>query len=129
MRILIDTCIFIHFVAERELLSRDVIAMLEDYDNTICVSAETPRELIIQYNNNKLVAKLWKSARDMVDSINRDYFINILPLREEHMKTYSEMELNVAQDHRDPSDHMTCLIFSFLALESAKLPTFPDTAK
>ena len=45
------------------------------------------------------------------------------------MKTYSEMELNVAQDHRDPSDHMTCLIFSFLALESAKLPTFPDTAK
>ena len=103
--------------------------MLEDYDNTICVSAETPRELIIQYNNNKLVAKLWKSARDMVDSINRDYFINILPLREEHMKTYSEMELNVAQDHRGPSDHMTCLIFSFLALESAKLPTFPDTAK
>jgi PIN domain nuclease of toxin-antitoxin system len=106
MRILIDTCIFIHFVAERDLLSRDVIAMLEDYDNTICVSAETPRELIIQYNNNKLVAKLWKSARDMVDSINRDYFINILPLREEHMKTYSEMELNVAQDHRDPSDHI-----------------------
>ena len=60
---------------------------------------------------------------------HRDYFINILPLREEHMKTYFEMELNVAQDHRDPSDHMTCLIFSFLALESAKLPTFPDTAK
>lgn len=41
MRYLIDTCIFIHYVAERDLLSDDVLAILEDYDNTICVSAET----------------------------------------------------------------------------------------
>ena len=57
MRILIDTCIFIHLAIDREQLSRDVMAMLTDYDNTICVSAETPRELIIQYNNGKLVSK------------------------------------------------------------------------
>lgn len=106
MRILIDTCIYIHFATDRSLLSKDVLALLEDYDNTICVSAETPRELVIQYNNKKLVAKYWKSARDMVDAIQRDYYINILPLREEHMKTYSELELNMAQDHKDPSDHV-----------------------
>lgn len=41
MRILIDTCIFIHFVAERDLLSRDVIAMLEDYDHIIIAHAIT----------------------------------------------------------------------------------------
>ena len=87
-------------------MSKDVLALLEDYDNTICVSAETPRELVIQYNNKKLVAKYWKSARDMVDAIQRDYYINILPLREEHMRTYSELELNMAQDHKDPSDHV-----------------------
>ena len=57
MRILIDTCIFIHLATDRSLLSQDVLALLTDYDNTICVSAETPRELIIQYNNKKLVAK------------------------------------------------------------------------
>ena len=75
-------------------------------DNTICVSSETPRELIIQFNNGKAVSKYWKSARDMVDAIQRDYFINILPLKEEHMKTYAELELNTAQDHKDPSDHV-----------------------
>ena len=106
MRILIDTCIFIHLATDRSLLSQDVLALLTDYDNTICVSAETPRELIIQYNNKKLVAKYWKSAREMVDAIEKEYFIHVLPLQEEHMKTYSELELNTTQDHKDPSDHV-----------------------
>ncbi len=106
MRVLIDTCIFIHFALDKSLLSRDVLAILEDYDNVICVSAETPRELIIQYNNGKLVSKYWKSAKEMVDAIENEYFIHILPLKEEHMKTYSELELNWAQDHKDPSDHV-----------------------
>ena len=69
MRILIDTCIFIHLAIDKEQLSKDVLAMLTDYDNTICVSAETPRELIIQYNNGKVVSKFWKSARAMINSI------------------------------------------------------------
>ena len=42
----------------------------------------------------------------MIDSIQRDYFIQILPLKEEHMKTYSELEINTLQDHNDPSDHV-----------------------
>ena len=106
MRYLIDTCIFINFALDKSLLSKDVLAILEDYDNIICVSAETPRELIIQYNNKKLVSKYWKSARAMIDAIQNDYFIEILPLKEEHMKTYSELEINTAQDHKDPSDHV-----------------------
>lgn len=106
MRILIDTCIFIHFAIDRSLLSDDVLALLTDYDNVICVSAETPRELVIQYNNGKAVSKYWKSAREMIDAIQNDYFISILPLREEHMKTYSELCLNKLQDHKDPSDHV-----------------------
>lgn len=106
MRYLIDTCIFIHYVAERDRLSHDVLSILEDYDNTICVSAETPRELVIQFNNGKLVSRLWKTAKEMVDAIQNVYFIDILPLRQEHITTYAELELNHAQDHRDPSDHV-----------------------
>lgn len=124
MRILIDTCIFIHLAIDRDKLSNDVLAMLTDYDNTICVSAETPRELIIQYNNKKLVSKYWKSARDMINAIENDYFIHILPLKEEHMKTYSELELNLAQDHKDPSDHV---IIAHAITE--KIPLISDDGK
>jgi PIN domain nuclease of toxin-antitoxin system len=106
MRFLIDTCIFIHLAIEKDQLSDDVLSILEDWDNTICMSAETPRELIIQYNNGKAVSKFWKSAKEMIDAIKNEFFIQILPLQEEHMKTYSELELNTAQDHKDPSDHV-----------------------
>ena len=124
MRYLIDTCIFIHYVAERDLLSDDVLAILENYDNTICVSAETPRELVIQFNNGKLVSKLWKTAREMVDAIQNDYFIEILPLRREHMATYAELELNKSQNHFDPSDH---IIISHAITEH--LPLISDDGK
>lgn len=106
MRILIDTCIFIHYAIDRSQLSKDVLALLTDYDNTICVSTETPRELVIQFNNGKVVSKFWKTARAMIESIQKEFFIEILPLKEEHMKTYSELEINTAQDHKDPSDHV-----------------------
>ena len=106
MRVLIDTCIFIHLATDRDLLSRDVLSIIEDYENTIFVSAETVRELVIQFNKGKLVSKFWKSAPDMINSIKNDYFIGILPLKEEHMKTYAHLRINTAQDHKDPSDHV-----------------------
>lgn len=106
MRVLLDTCIFIHLATDKELLSKDVLSVIDDYDNTLFVSAETIRELIIQFNNGKLVSKFWKTADEMVDSIKNDYYISILPLKEEHMRTYSNLRINTAQDHKDPSDHV-----------------------
>ena len=106
MRVLIDTCIFIHLATDRDQLSDDVLSILTDYDNVICVSAETPRELVIQYNNKKAVSKFWKSARQMIEAMQDEFFIEILPLKEEHMKTYADLELNIAEDHKDPSDHI-----------------------
>ena len=91
---------------DRDQLSDDVLALLTDYDNVICVSAETPRELVIQYKNKKVVSKYWKSARQMIEAMKDEFFIEILPLREEHMKTYADLEWNLAEDHRDPSDHI-----------------------
>ena len=106
MRYLLDTCIFIHFATDQDLLSRDVYALLKDYDNTLYVSAETVRELVIQFNKGKLVSKYWKSADAMIKSIKEDYFIYILPLKEEHMRTYANLRINKADDHNDPSDHV-----------------------
>ena len=106
MRYLLDTCIFIHFATDQDLLSRDVYAILKDYENTLCISAETVRELVIQFNKGKLVSKYWKSADAMINSIKEDYYIDILPLKEEHMRTYGNLRINTAQDHNDPSDHV-----------------------
>ena len=106
MRYLLDTCIFIHYAADRDLLSRDVFALLEDYDSSLYISAETVRELVIQFNKGKLVSKIWKSADEMITSIKEDYYIGILPLKEEHMRTYGSLRINTEQDHNDPSDHV-----------------------
>ena len=124
MRYLIDTCIFIHYATDRELLSRDVLALLQDYDTVVCMSAESIRELIIQHNNGKLVSKYWKTSEQMIDDVRNKYFIEILPLAEEHIRTYSRLSLNRAQDHKDPSDHV---IISHAITE--RIPLISDDSK
>ena len=106
MRYLLDTNVFIFAVIDRDALSRDVKAILEDYDNTFCVSAETVRELIVAFNTGNIVSKQWKTASDMIKSIVNDYYIRILPVGEEQMETYAKLTLNAAQKHKDPSDHV-----------------------
>ena len=41
MRYLIDTNIFVFFVADPDRLSRDVRMLLEDYDSQLYISTET----------------------------------------------------------------------------------------
>mgnify|MGYP002525517038 CR=1 FL=1 len=106
MRYMLDTCILIHLTTDPDLLSRDVYSIVKDYDNALSISAETIRELVIQFNKGKLVSKFWKSAEAMIDAIKDEYFIEILPLKEEHMRTYANLSINTAQDHNDPSDHV-----------------------
>jgi len=42
----------------------------------------------------------------LVNSIENEFYISILPLKKEHMMTYSRLRLNKAQGHKDPSDHV-----------------------
>lgn len=106
MRYLIDTNIFVYIAADPDFLSRDVQAIISDTDNQLCISAESVRELIVGYRNKGLCSHRWKTEEEMVDAIEDEYYIKILPLKKEHMKTYSRMEINEAQGHKDPSDHV-----------------------
>ena len=106
MRYLIDTNIFVYAATDRDSLSRDVKAILEEPDTVLNISAESVRELIVAYNNKGLCSKRWKSAEEMVDAIEDEFFIQILPVKREHMKTYSRLIINEAQGHKDPSDHV-----------------------
>lgn len=49
MRYMLDTNIFIYLATDIDSLGRDVRAILDDYDNTFCMSTESIRELIVGY--------------------------------------------------------------------------------
>ena len=106
MRYLIDTNIFVYATTDRDSLSRDVQAILEEPDTVLNMSAKSVRELIVAYNNKGLCSKRWKSAEEMVNAIEDEFFIQILPIKKEHMRTYARLNINEAQGHKDPSDHI-----------------------
>lgn len=106
MRYLLDTNIFVYSAIDIDSLSKDVRAILEDYDNTFCISSESVKELIVAYRNKGLGVRYWKTPEAMVKAIEEDYGIAILPIAKEHMLTYSRLQLNEAQGHKDPSDHI-----------------------
>ncbi|MCD8388463.1 MAG: type II toxin-antitoxin system VapC family toxin [Bacteroidales bacterium] len=106
MRLLLDTNIVIFWASDREQLDRDVEALLRDYDNQLYISAESIRELIVAYRNKGLGTKEWPSEEAMIDAIEQKYDIKILPVKREHMRTYAKMQINEAQGHKDPSDHV-----------------------
>lgn len=106
MRYLIDTNIFVYIAQDYSSLSREVLDILSDYSNTFHISSESVKELIVAYNNKGLFSKKWKTAEEMVEAIENEYYINILPISKEHMKTYSKLSINRIDDHKDPSDHV-----------------------
>ena len=105
MRCLLDTNVFIHYVTDIDELSQDVLALFEDYDNQFYLSAVSVRELIVAFRKKGFNSKRWKTCREMVEAIE-DFGVNILPVRREHLLTYSSLEINEIQDHNDPADHM-----------------------
>ena len=106
MRYLLDTHIFLYIAQDNEYLDRNVMALLQDYDNTFYVSAETLRELVIGYNNRSFSTKRWKTCEELMKAVTEDLNINVLPLDEQVMQTYARLRRNEAQGHKDPSDHV-----------------------
>lgn len=106
MRYLIDTNIFVYLSTDVECLSKDVVAIIQEPDALLYMSAESVRELIVGYRNKGLCSKRWKSAETMIAAIEKEFYVKILPLKKEHMQTYAHMEINEPQGHKDPSDHV-----------------------
>ena len=106
MRYMLDTCVLIDLIKDSDVLDKDVISIIKDYSNTLCVSFETIREMIVLFNIGKLRGKGWNSSNDVLRFITDDMGIVVLPLTAEVADTYSRLELNVQQNHKDPSDHI-----------------------
>ena len=106
MRYLVDTHIFIWYAKEQYKLSKDVRALFEDYDNVFCVSSETLKELVLLWNNKPHIRKWWKTAKELVRSVEDEYGFSVLYLHREQYETYASLTINEAQEHYDPSDHL-----------------------
>ena len=106
MRTLIDTCVVIDWATDPEALEDGVWEIIDDPENRIFISAETVRELVVNFNSKKLLTKYWKTAKEMFDTIENEYGLEVLPVTRDVVSTYTSLCLNEAQEHYDPSDHI-----------------------
>ena len=105
-RLMLDTCVVIDMLVDFDSLDNHVIDLLEDPENILCASFETMRELVVHFNNKNLLSKHWRTAYDVIHTVEEDLEIEFLPLRPHVGYVYSHLRLNEEQEHRDPSDHI-----------------------
>ena len=106
MRYLLDTNIFVFWATDFDSLSNDVAMILNEPDAQLFISSASVMEMVVGYNNHSFDTRRWKSAEQMVDSIGEEFFIDVLPFKNEHLRTFARLRTNVAKGHKDPFDHM-----------------------
>ena len=105
-RLMLDTCAVIELITSPRTNKLDFWNLFDATDTMPFASFETARELVVLFNNKKLLSKHWHTATQMLQSIEQDYGIEFLPLRRDTAFTYASLQLNEAMDHHDPSDHI-----------------------
>ena len=106
MRTLIDTCLIFDWIVDPKGIDDGVWNIIDDPENRLYVSAETVRELVVSFNNKNILNKHWKTAKEMLQCIENDYGLEILPITRNVVATYTGLQLNLDDDHKDPSDHI-----------------------
>jgi hypothetical protein len=69
-------------LTDTDLFDDSVWDILNDPNNKLYVSTETARELIVSFNNKKLLSKYWKSAEEMLLAMKEEAMVDILPITE-----------------------------------------------
>lgn len=105
-RLMLDTCVVIDMLMDAGGLDNSVTNLLNDPNYVLCASFETIREIVVLFNNKKLLSKRWKTADEVINTVENDLEIKFLPLRPNVGYTYSRLQLNEEQKHHDPSDHI-----------------------
>ena len=105
-RYLLDTNIFIYLATDVDSVNKDVYMALIEPDALLYISSASVMEMVVGYNNKSFDTRRWKNAQQMVESIQKVFYIDILPFKEEHLLTFAKLRANVAKGHKDPFDHM-----------------------
>ena len=106
MRLMLDTCVIIDLLVDVDNISSGALDMLSDRNNQLFASCESMRELVVHFNNKKLLNRHFKTSEDLLRVVEDELVIEFLPVRRDVGFAYSRLRLNFGQDHRDPSDHM-----------------------
>lgn len=120
MRLLLDTCVIIDMLVDKDSMDEAALRYLEDYNNIRFASMESMRELVVHFNNKNLLSKRWKTSYEVIDYVENVLNILFLPISRDVILKYSTLQLNTSQNHRDPSDH---IIISHAIVEHLTLMT------
>ena len=104
MRYLIDTNIVIFFGIENDRLSRQVSAILNDYENQIYISSESVKEIFMLLEHRKINVPSWKYPQHLFDTIENEWGFTVNYVKKEHLFTFAELE--PVEGHNDPFDRM-----------------------
>ena len=103
---MLDTCVIIDLLTDIDSLSKGAKDIIDDPDNVLFASCESMRELVVHFNNKKLLNRYFKTSTDVLRAVEEELDIEFLPIRRDVGYTYSRLRLNEAGDHRDPSDNV-----------------------
>jgi PIN domain nuclease of toxin-antitoxin system len=106
MRLMLDTCAIIDLLTDMETLGKGAMALIDDPENVLFASAESMRELVVHFNNKRLLNRYFKTSTDVLKAVETELDIEFLPVRRNVGYQYSRLTINEAEDHRDPSDHI-----------------------
>ena len=103
---MLDTCVIIDLLTDVDSISTGALDMLSDRNNQLFASAESMRELVVHFNNKRLLNRYWKTSEEVLKTVEDELNIEFLPVRPDVGYAYSRLRLNFGQNHHDPSDHM-----------------------
>jgi len=106
MRLLLDTNIYVYMVSDMDSLTSDVRAVIEDVENLKYLSIVSLQELITAFRSKRLLSNVWKNESEMIEFILHDPSVVIDNIDEHVIRSLEELEINEAQEHKDPYDHI-----------------------
>jgi PIN domain nuclease of toxin-antitoxin system len=88
---------------EKDKISQETQSILSDYNCQLYISIIAVKELLQLWRIGKVKSKKFKSANDLVKSIETDLLIKIEPFSIQNLEVLSK--LIVSENHNDPFDH------------------------
>ena len=99
MRLMLDTCVIIDLLVDVDNISSGALDILGDRGNQLFASAESMRELVVHFNNKRLLNRYYKTSEEVLRVVEDELNIEFLPVRPDVGYAYSRLRLNFPSDH------------------------------